>query len=172
MIGAPRMGEWPSGHERFAPRNIVALKHGAFSDRAIAAKCDTLAPGFADWLAEHAPWAAADEFAPQRLNYLRSLSVVELLTESVVQTAATKGAASVPLRRFETLLASLRGERDALAQLGLTARTKAQMALTVASTGATLADLAARGAETSGFARQANQRGPASTGGDFEEATE
>jgi hypothetical protein len=122
-------------------------------------------------LAEHAPWAAADEFAPQRLNYLRSLAVVELLTESVMQTAATKGAASIPLRRIETLLASLRGERDALAQLGLTAKTKAQMALTVASTEATLADLAAAGQSTSGFREQEIVREGALTEPDFQEPT-
>jgi hypothetical protein len=145
MNGGPPMGEWPSGHDPFEPGNDVARKHGAFSPRTVAAKCDELAPGFDAFLAERAPWAAGDEFAPMRLNYLRSLAVVELLTASVVETAAAKGAGSVPLRRFETLLASLRGEREALAQLGLTARTKAAMALDVASTEHTLQDLMAEG---------------------------
>lgn len=158
-----------SGHPDFEPNNDVARKHGGFSPKAIEAKGDELAPGFGAYLAEHTPYTAGDEFAPMRLNYLRSLAVVELLTASVVETAAAKGAASVPLRRFETLLASLRGEREALAQLGLTARTKAAMALDVASTEHTLAALqeegrailaAVGGAGGGGRAARGNRRSP------------
>jgi len=106
------------------------------------------------------------------LNYLRSLAVVELLTESVVQTTATVSAASVPLRRIETLLASLRGEREALGQLGLTVRTKATMALTVASTEATLLDLESAGLRTSVIRREQIERRATHDGGDFQGATE
>jgi hypothetical protein len=143
----------PAGerHPDFERGNRYSEKSGAWSPRRVQEKCDALAPGFLEFLAEHAPWAAADEFAPQRLSYLRSLAVVELLTKSVVETAASEGVSAVPLRRYETLLASLRGEREALAQLGLTVRTKAQMAFTVASTEATLADLADAGRRTRGY---------------------
>ncbi len=96
-------------------------------------------------------WAASDEFEPLRVLYLRSLAVVELLADDVLTTVAANGVSSVPTRRFETLLSALRNERDTLSELGLTPTTRAAMAQTVASTEATLHDLAARG-------RQINER--------------
>jgi hypothetical protein len=141
------MSDWPRGHDDFEPGNDVALKHGAHSPRSVAAKAAELEPAFQTWLAEHAPWTAAPEFGPVRVNYLRSAAVVELLEADIVATVTEHGTAKVPTRRFETLLSALRNERDALTAMGLTPPTRAQMAATVAATGATLSDLAARGAE-------------------------
>jgi hypothetical protein len=127
------------------PGNTIALKHGAYSERTIAAKCETLEPGFIEWLSDNAPWAAAAEFAPQRLNLLRSQAITHLLFDDILVTAADNGAAKVPTRRLETALSALRGEREALALLGLTVKTKAELKQTVASTEGALQNLAATG---------------------------
>lgn len=136
----------PARHPDFEPGNAVALRHGAYSDRVVGEKIAELAPGFRGWLVEHAPWAAGEPFAPLVLNYLRSTAVLELLLSSVVETAQTQGAAKVPTRRYETALSALRGQREALRDMGLTPGTKAELAATVATTESTLVDLAERGA--------------------------
>jgi hypothetical protein len=140
---------WPP----FEAGNTAGLVHGAHSARTIAAKAAELEPAFRVWLAEHAKWASAPEFGPVRVNYLRSAAVVELLETDIVATVTEHGTAKVPTRRFETLLSALRNERDALTAMGLTPPTRAQMAATVASTEATLADLRADGEATAGCAR-------------------
>ncbi|MGA8723421.1 MAG: hypothetical protein WB565_00130 [Acidimicrobiales bacterium] len=124
----------------------MAVKHGGFSDAVVGEKIEKLAPAFRDWLGANAPWAATETFAPLVLNYLRSTAVTELLLSSVVETAQKTGPASVPTRRFETLLSALRGQREALRDMGLTPGTKAELANTVADTEATLTHLAERGA--------------------------
>ena len=111
MSGAPR-------HPDFQPGNTAALVHGAYSERAIAAKCDELSPGFAEWVAKRAAWAARPEFGPARINLLRASALVEMLYDDVIDTATARGSAAVPTRRVDTLLTALRGPaRDALAQL-------------------------------------------------------
>ena len=137
----PRGYSWPTA----TPGNAIALKHGAYSERAIAAKCEQLEPGFESWAEENAPWVAAPEFAPQRLNLLRSQAIAHLLFDDIMATTATHGASKVPTRRLETALSALRGEREALALMGLTVRTKAELKQTVASTEHTLSDLMAQG---------------------------
>ena len=145
--GSSGLAAWGYSWEPFRVGNTAAVRHGAYSDRIVGEKIAKLAPEFRDWLAGNAPWAAAEPFAPLVLNYLRSSAVLELLLEAVVEGAQKGGPASVPTRRFETLLAALRGQREALRDMGLTPGTKAELAHTVAGTEATLADLAAEGRE-------------------------
>jgi hypothetical protein len=139
------MADWDRGHDDFEPGNTAALVHGAHSERVVAAKCEELSPGFDEWISVRAPWATAAEFGPMRLNYLRSLAIVELLSADILATAAAEGSASIPTRRFETMLSALRNEREALEQLGLTPPTKVNMARTVAGPTGSLADIAADG---------------------------
>lgn len=134
-------------HPDFGGGNLAAVKHGAFSPRVVATKVEEIEPEFDEWIQRVARWAAADEFQPARLNYLRSRAVVELLFQDIAVTAERLGTAKVPTRRFETVLSALRGERDALSALGLTPPTKAQLANTVADTATSLEELAQRGAQ-------------------------
>jgi hypothetical protein len=142
-------GDWvPNPNPKapdFQPENTAAVKSGAFSPRLVNANAADLEPEFSEWLVDHAPWAAADEFELTRTNYLRTRAVVELLYADITETAARLGTAKVPTRRFETLLSALRGELVALGQLGLTPPTKAQLAQTVVSTEHTLGGLMAEG---------------------------
>jgi hypothetical protein len=146
--GPARGYSWPP----FEPGNTAAVKTGGRSPRIRAAKADELEPGFCDWLAGNAPWATAAALELQRVNYLWSKAAVELYAPTVVKVLA--GEATMSTRDIETFLSALRNEREALRDLGLTVLTKAQLAQTVASTEATLADLAAQGRQTSGY--QAN----------------
>ncbi len=126
MSGAPR-------HPDFQPGNTAALVHGAYSERAIAAKCDELSPGFAEWVAKRAAWAARPEFGPARINLLRASALVEMLYDDVIDTATARGSAAVRLAGSTRSSRRYGVERDALAQLGLMPSTAAELAQRLAS---------------------------------------
>jgi hypothetical protein len=135
--GTPTLTARGYSWKQFEPENTAAVKSGAFSPRLVDAKAAELEPAFREWLVDHAPWAAADEFELTRTNYLRTRAVVEMLFATI--------SASSPTRRFATLLTALRSELVALDKLGLTPPAKAQLAQTVVSTEGALGDLVRAG---------------------------
>jgi hypothetical protein len=155
---------WPP----FEPENRAAVKSGVNSPPIRAEKAEEIEPGFREWLVRTATWATGDEFELQRINYLNFKAAVELSGARVFRALAGKG--TISNREIETYLSALRGELEALRELGLTVKTKAEMAHTVASTEATLTDLREQGRQTKGRQAALAEGEPFDGGGDDDAA--
>jgi hypothetical protein len=145
MSDAPR-------HPDFTPGNTVALKHGANSPTAVAARAELVRPRLFEvcpWLHEMHDVIAVDRF-------LRAEARALILHEYIAGICDTTGPAKVPVKVWEQATAA-----DNLAArlgntLGLDPSGRARLQQTVASTQATLADLKAQGAQTKGFLEHAD----------------
>jgi hypothetical protein len=165
------MSEWPSGHDPFEPGNEVAVKHGCYSERRIAAK----AAEVHDELLDVAPYLAEPKFLPAVLRYLQAASREALLHDHISAVVAERGPGAVASRTWEQATAAARLAARLGSDLGLDPIGHARIRSLSAGAGATeatLADLAAAGAGTSGFREASEMRSPASTEPDFQEATE
>lgn len=112
---AARNYSWPDA----TPGNFIAATHGARSPRIVSAKSDEI---FAHLVAE-CPWLADERFNDEVERYLRSAAIEILLSEHIINIAATKGVSDVASRVFEqrtaaARLASQQGERLGLSPLG------------------------------------------------------
>jgi hypothetical protein len=136
MSDAPR-------HPDFEPGNVVALKDGLHSPPVRAAMAAELEPEFNEWLSAVAPYATGPAFELMRQNGIWSTAIVELCGRKLVK--ALDGGPEMTTRDLEVFLSALRNQREALGELGLTVRTKAELGQTVASTEKTLVDLTAEG---------------------------
>lgn len=134
----------PPRHDDFAAGNIVALKHGARSERAVEA----VAAQVHETIRDVAPWLDAPQFAPAVHRYLRSAAREQMLDQYISEIVAAKGAGKVPSRTWEQCTAATRLANTLAADLGLTpvghARLRA-IAGSAAATELTLADLVAQG---------------------------
>jgi hypothetical protein len=170
VIGTPPMGEWPSGHDPFEAGNEVAVKHGGYSERYIAAKAAEVHAELLDL----APYLREAKFIPAVNRYLQAAAREALLHGHIVKLCDEKGPGAVPSRVWEQATAAARLAAKLGSDLGLDplghARIRA-LSAGAEATEASLADLAARGAETSGFRSLGNVRRPALTEADSQEAT-
>ena len=129
----------------FPPGNTVALRHGAYSERAIEKRAEQVHAT----LLEVAPWLTAEQaFAPAVVRYLRAAAREALLDEHIRTVSAEKGVGAVSSRTFEQCTAASRlaaklGQDLGLSPLGL-ARLRAQAANAEISA-ETLADLSDKG---------------------------
>jgi hypothetical protein len=133
---------WPS----FEPGNTKALIHGGSSERAIEAR----AAEVRDRIFELAPWLQQDAFVPAVARYLRAEARELLIHDHIAKVAEEKGAGAVPQRLWEAATACANASMKASALLGLDPQSYARLRATTghaATTEASLADLAARGAE-------------------------
>jgi hypothetical protein len=139
VSGPARGYSWPQATRG----NKIALKHGANSPTAVAARAELVRPRLFEvcpWLHEMQDVIAVDRF-------LRAEARALILHEYISGICDTTGPAKVPVRVWEQATAA-----DNLAArlgntLGLDPSGRARLKQTVATTEASLADLAARGAE-------------------------
>jgi hypothetical protein len=125
------------------------MVHGADSDRAIEAR----AAEVRSKLFELAPWLTQEVFVPAVARYMRAEARELLIHEHIVSVSSSEGAGEVPQRLWEAATACSNASMKASALLGLDPQSYARLrAVTghAAATEATLADLAARGAQTAG----------------------
>jgi hypothetical protein len=143
MSDAPR-------HPDFETGNKAALTHGARSPRAIAAK----AAEVHDELLTFAPYLSEEKFLPAVNRYLQAAAREALLHGHIVAVSAKDGPGSVSSRVWEQATAAARLAAKLGSDLGLDPIGHARIrALSAGAevTEATLADLAATGAQTSGY---------------------
>ena len=150
----------PAGerHPDFEPGNEFSVTHGAYSERRIAQKAGEVH----DALLDVAPYLAESKFLPAVLRYLQAASRESLLHGHIAAVSAGRGPGAVPSRTWEQCTAAARLASKLAEDLGLTPLGHARIRSLSAgaeATEATLADLAARGAETSGFRQMKNERG-------------
>lgn len=151
MNGGPPMGEWPSGHENFRPGNDVALKHGAYSPTVISEKAAEVHAALLDV----APYLAEPKFLPAVNRYLQATAREALLHDHIVAVSADRGPKAVASRTWEQATAAARLAAKLGDDLGLSPLGHARirsLSVGAEATEATLADLAAQGRSTSGWA--------------------
>jgi hypothetical protein len=157
-------------HPDFEPGNTAAVTHGADSQRFIAQKARQVHVALLDV----APYLAEPKFLPAVERYLNAAGREALLHDHVSRVSAEKGAGAVPSRVWEQATAAARLAAKLASDLGLDPIGHARIRSLSAgaeATEATLADLAARGAETTGFRSLENARAAALTEADSQEAT-
>lgn len=136
-----------AGRERepFAEGNRAAVVHGGNSERAIAARAETV---HADLLT-HAPYLNEERFIPAVQRYLGAAAREALLDEHIRTVSAEEGAGAVPARVWEQVTAAARLAAKLGSDLGLDpighARIRALSAGAEASESASIADLAEQG---------------------------
>ena len=139
--------------------NTVALRHGAYSERAIAERAEQVHAT----LLEVAPWLAEQHFAPAVARYLRAASREALLDNHIAELAAEHGAGKVSSRTWEQATAATRLAAKLGQDLGLDpighARLKA-VAANASISAATLADLSAEGRAGAVGGRGSTRRHP------------
>jgi hypothetical protein len=137
MSDAPR-------HPDFEPGNVVAFRHGSYSERAIAERAKLVHAS----LLEVAPWCAEDRYLPSVNRYLQATARETLAHEALM------AAGKLSTRLLETATAAARLAWSMGDALGLTPAGHARLKLLVAgATGAEmeLAELAEQGRQTSGY---------------------
>lgn len=137
---------WP-GDTRppFEPGNVVALRHGGTSERAIEAKAAEVRTR----LFGLAPWLANEAFVPAVARFLRAEAREILLHQHIVETVATDGVDAVPQRVWEAANAAANVAIKASSVLGLDASSYARLRATTLGGDVaeqSLADLVAEGA--------------------------
>jgi len=133
---------WPP----FEPGHTLSVKHGADSERAIEARAAELRPKLFElcpWLEEH------DVIAVARFLRVEARSLI--LDAYMAEIIDQQGPGKVPIRMWEQANATDRLAGDLGSKLGLDTAGRAQLRQTVASTTATLADLADQGRQTKGY---------------------
>jgi len=139
-------------YPNFAKDNIVALKHGADSERAIEARATEVRRHLfsaAPWLVDSSgePVAA---YLPEVARFLRAEAREALLHDHITALSESKGAGAVPQRVWELATAASNLASKLGDKLGLNPQALARLKLTAA--GATsaeeaLSDLQKRGAQ-------------------------
>jgi hypothetical protein len=130
----PRGYSWPDA----TPGNTIALKHGSYSERAIAERAQLVHAS----LLEVAPWCAEDRYLPSIDRYLKATA-----RETLAHDALMAGGKISP-RLLETATAAARLAWSMGDQLGLTPAGHARLRMLTAGgehAEASLADLAAQG---------------------------
>jgi len=132
------------------PGNEFSLTHGAYSERRIAQR----AAEVHDALLDVALYRAEPKFMPAVSRYLQAAAREALLHGHIAVLAAGRGPGAVPSRTREQANAAARWAARLGSDLGLDPVGHARIRSLVAgaeATESTLADLAVRGAEPSGF---------------------
>jgi hypothetical protein len=95
-----------AGRERrpFEPGHTLSIRHGANSERAIAARAEVVHSE----LLLHAPYLDEERFIPAVQRYLSAASREVLLDEYVQRVTAEKGAGAVPAKVWEQVTAAAR----------------------------------------------------------------
>ena len=130
-----------AGQERppFEAGNVVALRHGAYSEQAIAERAKDVHAR----LLEIVPWCNEPQYAPSVSRYLEATA-----REQLAHEALTTGAAKLSPRLLEAATSAARLSWVMADQLGLTPAGHAKLKLLAAGAidaEASLADLAAEG---------------------------
>lgn len=155
----------------FPPGHELSLRHGAYSERAIAERAE-LVHGE---LLEHAPYLAEMRFAPAVARYLHAASREALLDEHIRQVCDEQGAGAVPARVWEQVTAAARLAAKLGSDLGLDPIGHAKIralsgAAGAAESSASLADLAAEGKRVR-LAAEARHAAAVEASAEDEEAT-
>ena len=108
----PRGYKWADA----TPGNLIALKHGANSDRIIAERAEQV---HTELLAV-CPWLAEDQFIPAVNRYLQADGREALLHTYISDTAAVDGPGKVSSRTWEQATAASRLAAKLGSDLGLT----------------------------------------------------
>lgn len=110
-----------AGQERppFEPGNQVAVKHGAYSDRAIAERAQHVH----EHLLELVPWCAAPEYAPSVHRYIAATAREQLAHEALM------GGGKPPPRLLEAATSAARLAWKMGDELGLTPAGHAKLKL-------------------------------------------
>ena len=125
------------------PGNLIALKYGAHSPRAIAARAEILA----DAVVAEAPWLVAPIFQPAVERYARAEAIAQLHGEHILTLLETEPE-KVGARLLEASSGATNTANRMAESLGLTPLSRAKVAALVTSTEATsegLTQLAERG---------------------------
>lgn len=128
--------------EPYQPGNTESMRHGGYSPRAIEAKAREVHEA----LIEFAPWLNEAHYAPTLNRYLQATAREQLLHAHVERTPAEK----VPVRLWESVTSVSRLAHKLADDLGLTPKGHATIAVLTGAAvqaGASIADLAAKGAE-------------------------
>ena len=111
-MGEPSRGySWPP----FQPGHTLSLKHGADSDRAIAARAEEIHGALLD----AAPYLDEPRFLPAVSRYLQAAARETLLHQHIVETSEAKGPAAVSSRLWEQATAAARLSSKLGSDLGL-----------------------------------------------------
>ena len=136
----PRGYRWPDA----TPGNLIALKHGANSERIIAERAELVHQE----LLAVAPHLDHDQFLPAVNRYLQAASREALLHTYITEKSEVDGPGAVSSRTWEQATAAARLAAKLGSDLGLDpighARIRA-LSVSAAATEETLADLAERG---------------------------
>jgi hypothetical protein len=141
------------------PGNVLALKHGAYSERAIAERAQLVHAS----LLEVAPWCAEDRYLPSVNRYLQATA-----RETLAHDALMAGGKLSP-RLLETATAAARLAWSMGDALGLTPAGHARLKLLVAGATeaeASLRDMAQQGRQTRGRQAALAEGEPFDGGGD------
>jgi hypothetical protein len=112
-------------HPPFEPGNtIAAVRHGADSDRVVAARARLVKAG----VLEQAPWLDEPIFANAVERYCRAEARAQLLSDWIFSVAEQKGPAKVAVRLWESAVASDRAASQLAAELGITPLSRARLA--------------------------------------------
>ncbi len=152
----------PPRHDDFEAGNTVAVRHGAYSERAIAAKAAEVHGA----LLAAAPYLADDKFMPAVNRYLQAAAREALLHNHIEKLSASKGAGSVPIRMWENATAAARLAARLGSDLGLDPIGHARIRALSAGAGvaeASLDDMQAEGRKIRLANRSADEL-PAGTG--------
>jgi hypothetical protein len=131
----------PARHDDFQPGNVVALKHGAYSERSIAERAELVRP----LLYEVCPWLHPTQDVIAVNRFLRAESRALILHDYITGLVDGKGAQAVPQRVWEQATAADNLAAKLGSALGLDPTGRAKLQLTVASTDAVLDDVQANG---------------------------
>ena len=132
--------------EPYEEGNLASLKHGGYSPRMIEQKALEVHAA----LTEYAPWLDRPEFAPTLVRYLEAASRERLIHDHIEKVCAEQGAGKVPVRLWESATSVARLAHKLADDLGLTPKGHATIAVLTGAAvqaGASIADLAAKGAE-------------------------
>ena len=130
--------------EPYPPGNLAALKHGARSERVIAARAEVVHAK----VLEVAPWLDEPEYAPAVARYLRAEARALLLHEHITHVAQERGAGRVSQRLWEQATAADRLAAQLGSVLGLDPLGKAKLRAVASAAELnleSLSQLAARG---------------------------
>jgi hypothetical protein len=129
---------WPP----FEPGNMVALRHGGFSEQLAAQTIEEIAPR----LLEVAPWLARPEYALAVARYLRSEALALVTFSAIERILVEDGAEAVPERLWQAHNAAANTARREGSVLGLDPASRERIgAARAVDRGDALARLAARG---------------------------
>lgn len=135
--------------EPYEVGNTAALRHGGYSERAIAERAEEVHAE----LLRYAPWLDEPQFMPAVQRYLEAAAREALIHSYIEKVCAERGAGAIPVRLWESATSVSRLAARLGDDLGLSPQGRAKIAILSGAAVsaeldvAALQNLAARGAE-------------------------